>query len=331
MLVALFAPAHMVAAATKVPKKAYSVTAILPGNQVDKQLNYWQLHLSPKQVQSLQLQVANIGREAITVRVQANNGTTDANPQIIYSQSASTIYPKPATSFASMVIGEREQAVTLAPGAVKILTFRIRAPADHFSGMILGGLYATADVTTTATQVRQIVAYQRSVVLQGKDINQVRPKIQFGAAKPVAEAGRFVLYLATRNTAPMYAYALTNKLTIYRQDTGKRVVHTSGTDGKIAPHSRFNWQFLIPKLAAGSYEMRLVIAGNNVARRTVIRHFTIEPVQVQAVSDYRPTGRRNFGVVLLLIVLIGVFMVVSWVLIYQRGRRHGQQLRKKTK
>lgn len=332
VLIGLFSSAVIVhGAATKTPKKAYAVSAVLPPNQVDGALNYWQLSLTPNQTQTLQLQVANIGSEPITVDVYANNGTTDSNPQIIYSQAATSVYPKTATSFASLVVGARKKSVTLAPAAVKVVEFTIRAPAKQFSGMILGGLYSEADVTTTATPIRQKVAYQRSVVLQGSNINTERPKLKFGAVQPVAEAGKLALRLVTSNDAPMYAYALTTDLTVTNRGTKKRVIHTTAQNGKVAPQSRFNWQFPIHNLPAGAYRMTLVVAGNNVARQTITRNFTIEQSQVQALADYSSPNRRNMIIVIILVILIIILMIAGWVLIYNKGRRHGERLWDKLK
>ena len=77
--------------------------------------------------------------------------------------------------------------------------------------------------------------------------------------------------------------------------------------------------------------MTLVVAGNNVARQTITRNFTIEQSQVQALADYSSPNRRNMIIVIILVILIIILMIAGWVLIYSKGRRHGERLWDKLK
>lgn len=324
-VVLLFAGSQPVQAAST-PKKAYAINAQLPANQVDNALQYWEPRLAPNQEQTLNLQLANIGSQSITITVYANNGTTDSNPQIIYDRTAPAVYPKTAVSFASLVQGPRKKQVTLKPARTTTVSFKIRAPAKQFNGMILGGLYTVADVTTDANAtVRSRVGYQRSVVLQGNDINQVKPKLHFGTVKPAVQADNMVLRLATTNSAKMYGEAINTDMQVNRQGDVKRLVHRTSQDGKIAPNSRFDWQFNIHKLPAGNYTMKLVVSGNNVPKQTITRNFTIEGSQVQSVADYLGTNSPGkLTIIIILGILIGILLIGGWVLLYNRARMNNK-------
>lgn len=319
------------AASSQTPKKAYAINTVLPDNQINQNLKYWDLSLTPKQEETLRLQVVNLGSEKITVTVYANNAVTNNSAVIDYAHTTPTIYPKNAQSFVAMIKGPRKQTVTLDPSATKEVDFKIQAPAKAFDGMILGGLYTKADVTTTKTAIHQWVAYQRSVVLRGKKIDTLRPHLTFGQVVPIVQAAELALRLPTTNKPPMYAQAVTSDLTVTRRSDGKRMAQTSNESQEIAPSSKFNWELPIKKLPAGDYQMRLVVAANNLPRQTVVRNFTIEGSQVRALEDYTSPKRRNMLIIIILVVMVALLALGSWVLLYQRSKKHGAKLGRKSK
>lgn len=310
-------------------QKSYAINVILPSTQMNSQLQYWQLKLPPKTEQTLQTQVINTGKEKITVRVQANNATTSTNAVVIYSSTQKDIYPRAAVSFASLIQGPRTQSVTLDPKQSKIVTFKLKTPSKDYDGVILGGIYTVATVSPADAQIRTEVAYKKSVVLQGKDMN-VEPTVKFGQVQPVVQAGKLALALPATNNKAMYADGVTTDLTVTNRTTGKKVFHSAGVDLKFAPNSQWQWTFPIKNLPGGDYHLRLVTAGRILKRQVVNQDFSITGAQTSQMNAYNTSHQDQMKLVWIVIgILVVVLLVATWVYLYYRSRNRAIKRRTK--
>lgn len=318
--------------ATQRAEYAYAIQANLPKNQVDPQVHYWVLQLKPDQTQKLSTMIVNTGTKPITVRVQANNGTTANNASIAYNDTRSAITPKSATSFASLVVGAREQKIRLAPYETKNVEFTIKAPSKDFNGIILGGILTRAFVNSAAKgklTLRQEVAYSISVVLQGKTMD-VTPALTFGKqVVPKADGGRMVLSLPTTNDQPINIANMATAMTVTDKATGKRVYHATANGMKAAPHSQWNWALPVNHLGSGSYRMTLAVSGQGLKKETITRDFSVSSAVAAATTQPTTPMNANHDVIIVIVVLVVLLLVVVWTLLYFFAMDKGKAQRKR--
>ncbi|MCI2171535.1 DUF916 domain-containing protein [Schleiferilactobacillus perolens] len=308
------------------PTKAYTINAKLTATQTVPNVQYWEMQPKPGAKETLTMQVANIGKESITVKVSANNAITSDTASIIYSDPRKTIYPGDATSFTSLIHGPREQTVTIPAGQSKDVDFHIQTPAKPFSGMIMGGIFTTADVSKANAKIHAYIAYQRSVVLDGEAKLVIHPHLTFGAVNVLAKTGKLSLRLTTANPRSMYGYGIQSHLQVTRASDGKKISDQVQNNHKIAPNSRWDWQFSLKKLPVGNYKMKLTVLGSNLPKQTVTRRFTVLATDVQSAQSYNEPKKPNWVMIGIVGALVAVLLISSWVLLYYRARqRHAGQ------
>lgn len=312
------------------PTKAYTINAKLTATQTVPNVQYWEMQPKPGTKETLTMQIANIGKKSITVKVSANNAITSDTATIIYSDPRKTIYPRDATSFTSLIHGSREQTVTIPVGQSKNVDFHIQTPAKPFPGMIMGGIFTTADVSKSNAKIHAYIAYQRSVVLDGEAKPVIRPRLKFGAVNVLAKTGKLSLQIATANSQAMYGYGIQSQLQVTRASDGKKISNQVQNNHKIAPNSRWNWRFPLDKLSVGSYKMKLTVLGSNLPKQTVTRRFTVLATDVQSAQSYNEPKKPNWVMIVIVGVLVAVLLISSWVLLYYRTRqRHVSQHKRK--
>lgn len=111
---------------------AYSVSAVIPENQIDKTLTYFDLKMEPNQKQEIVLNVSNASDKEEIIVITPNNAKTNQNGVIDYSQSkgeGDSSLTVPLTS----VISEAQE-VGLAPNESKQVTFTLQMPEKEFDG-----------------------------------------------------------------------------------------------------------------------------------------------------------------------------------------------------
>lgn len=118
----------------------YSVRAILPDNQVDPTVTYFDLEMEPGSTQALQVEVFNSSNEEITVLVDTNFGATNSNGVITYDGSIEEYDETMELPFdeISEVYGEE---LTIAPQDSTRAVIDVKIPKEGFHGELLGGIH----------------------------------------------------------------------------------------------------------------------------------------------------------------------------------------------
>nr|WP_273715436.1 DUF916 domain-containing protein [Leuconostoc mesenteroides] len=65
----------------------FSVNAVIPTNQIDKEKTYFNLKMAPKQEQDVTVTLKNNTKKDITVEIGINTAKTSSNGVIAYSES----------------------------------------------------------------------------------------------------------------------------------------------------------------------------------------------------------------------------------------------------
>lgn len=114
----------------------YSVRAIIPENQINKDLTYFDLLVKPGAKQTLELEITSSSKEPINLEIEPNIATTNQNGELEYSvvpekNDETLIYP-----ITDLLSGK--QSITLAPKEKKVISFNLKVPKEAFEGKLVG-------------------------------------------------------------------------------------------------------------------------------------------------------------------------------------------------
>lgn len=118
----------------------YSVRAILPQNQVDKTVSYFDIEMEPGSSQSLNVEVFNSSNEEITVLVDTNFGATNPNGIITYDGSIEE-YDESMEVLFNDITRIYEEEMTIPAGESEQAIIDVEIPEEGFNGQILGGIF----------------------------------------------------------------------------------------------------------------------------------------------------------------------------------------------
>lgn len=237
----------------------YSVRAIIPENQVDKNQTYFDLLMKPKQKQVIQVEIYNSGNEDIDIDVHITNPSSNRNGLIDYSNT-DTIVDKslkvPITNVASI----KESTVRVPAKNSKIIPIQLEMPEAEYKGMILGGIYFEKRLgkdDTKKVQITNKMAYVIGLKLTESN-TEVVPNLQLKSVKPGLVNYHTAVIANIQNSAPVIVDHLSLKAKVYNS-SGKEINQVDVENYRMAPNS--NMDFVIDwknqKLNPGKYTLKL--------------------------------------------------------------------------
>lgn len=304
--------------------KSYSVQAILPDNQLDKNVSYYDLKAEPNQTTNLKLLVANTGSEPITVGVELNNAYTTNSATIGYDKYSVKTYRSENPSLSSLVEGQRKQKITLAAGANKVVSFKIKNPAKPFNGIILGGITTTAVVTPSddkKVSVANQIRYVKGVVLHSKT-DEVKPQMNLLSAAPKSYEDSVGLSYNLTNEAPININDLKVKATIKHKDL--KAINYNASNLQIAPDSKFEYFIPIKHLKPGIYTTKLTFYNDAGFSKTFNNRLKVTQGKISALDESTQQTTSNKTLLYVIVGLIVVLLLGLWVFMYSTGRRIGR-------
>lgn len=154
----------------------YSVQAILPENQVDSSVSYFDLAVEPGSSQSLEVEVYNSSNEELTIFVDTNFGATNANGVVTYDGSIEEFDESMELPF-NEISNVYEEEMTIDPNSSSRAIVDIEIPEEGFDGQIVGGIHFLlepdqVDETDSAIGFENAFAYVVGVNLTQAEIDE---------------------------------------------------------------------------------------------------------------------------------------------------------------
>lgn len=303
------------------PKKSYSVQAILPDNQLNKDVSYYDLKVEPNQKTTLNLLVSNTGQQSINVDVELNNAYTTNSATIGYDKYSATTYKSENPQLSSLVEGKRKQKVKLKAGETKQVSFKIKAPEKEFKGIILGGLTTTAGVSSnekSKVNVANQIRYVKGVVLHSKE-DAVKPDLNLKSAAPNAFDDSVGIAYNVTNEAPININDLKVKAKISHK--GLKDTNYKAENLQIAPDSNFQYYIPIKHLKPGIYTTELTFYNEAGFSKTMTNKLKVTQGKIQALDESTQETSSNKTLIFVIVGLIGILFIGLWVFFYVTGKK----------
>ena len=300
----------------------FTVSAVIPENQIDNNLSYFDLKVNSGHMQDISIAVRNQSDKTIRVHVIPKNGTTSSTGVIDYSGSG-LLLDGPAL-FRFTEICAPAQLVELLPHESKLVHFTMTIPDGSLDGTVLGGFLISEEEDETVLpeeskengiQIRNRFSYVLGVKLRENLIDPV-PDFRLGKIEPSKWNARFALAvdLEMPVSTIVSGYSLSGQLLCAK--TGE-VIHSFKRESfSMAPISiyRIHENLSSDSLPGGDYLMRLQIL-NGEERWELEKEFSVSEIQKQLTIAGTIEGRNArlilvLGViVVLLITLIAIYVV----------------------
>lgn len=263
----------------------FSVSSVIPENQIDKNLSYFNLKVLPSSLQELKVKIFNNKKHEIKVKAMVTPATTCRNGFISYTNltnyDESLKYPLPD------ILKLSQSEYTVLAGGVATATALLNMPKEAFNGIILGGLvftkaedsFETEKENQGAAQIENEYQYVVGVMLSENN-DKVKANMNLKYIKSTLANYHTSLAINLQNDMPVIIPNLKISATVYKKGKSEIYKSSEKENIKMAPNSNFDfmvdWQN--NKFEAGEYRVH-VVAQNEEYFWEWDENFTITPQQ----------------------------------------------------
>ncbi|WP_125573980.1 DUF916 and DUF3324 domain-containing protein [Levilactobacillus huananensis] len=309
----------------------YTVRAVIPANQVDRQISYFDLRVKPRESQPLTIVIENTSNRSQRFRVSVNQAVTNQNGVIDYSQLSPKLDSSLKVGIANIFARDLTQKVTVPANSQKRVTLSYTMPAQKLRGIILGGVYVQQLNPVQPKASGKIMinnAYTYAIGLSLQEGATVKPDLklkQVGASQ--INARNFVT-ANLQNDQPGLLQGLTVNARVTQAGQTQTLIQQKQAKMGMAPNSNFN--FGIPwgdqNLKPGQYTLYLT-ANAKGQRWQFVRNFTISAPVIKRLNRHAiaPVPQPNYWLYLALGLLIASLLAIIGYLMYRnRHPRHAK-------
>ncbi|WP_338209235.1 DUF916 and DUF3324 domain-containing protein [Lactiplantibacillus paraxiangfangensis] len=313
----------------------FEVAPVASKYQVDKAVSYYDLKLKPDQTTTLAVRITNTSTQEITVHTGVATATTNPNGVVEY-QAAPTGKNIDLPANVSQLITTTDDKLTLAKGASKIVTFKVKMPAHKYDGVVVGGLSflkkAAGQQRKSAMAIKNQYAYSVAVVLHG-DQPLAKNRLTLGKIDATQNNGYNQISLALQNRTAAFLNQVKTDVKIYRRGGQKVRYKQVNQHGQIAPNSVYELPLRVGRnaLKPGAYTAKLAVTSKK-QHWTFTKDFEITSARAKQLNKTAVIDHHvNWWLWISLGLLTLVLLWVAWYIHrkQQKIKRLEEQLKAK--
>lgn len=318
----------------------FSVSTLLPENQANKNVSYFDLLVEPKKEQTLEVTVTNAGNKSMNLHTQIHRAQTATNGGTIYQNKNMKTQDETIPNDLNIenMISISKQDLSFAPKETKNVQFILKTPNKNFDGILLGGItfYATTPLKESSSnnestnqnlQIKNRISYTVGIQLtdkQGQEKNQtLTPNLKKNNVK-------FGLYdllpaflVSLENTQPILMKDVTIEGTL--KNSKQEVIATiANKNTKIAPNSTFDISFTQAnkKFENGKYFYKIII---KYEEKTWVFEDSYEIKNSEKIDEQALTNKEKrsdyiYYILLVIISLLAIVIIILFIIIINRRK-----------
>ncbi|MFD2829936.1 DUF916 and DUF3324 domain-containing protein [Corticicoccus populi] len=240
----------------------FSVTPVLPENQVNEEVTYFDIEMTQNQRQNLEIIIHNSSDEEIELEISTHFAATNSNGVITYDGSIDTYHESMNYAFDDISSVNTEQ-ITVEADSEETVVVNVEAPDESFDGMILGGIFVTqeADNNNEESAVDIINQYAYALAVQiteeGND-TEVEPDLGLESVSAGLINHRTGLQTTFYNPTPTLIQELHIKAEVFENGSDEPLFTEENESFNVAPNNVFNFpvSFNNERLEPGDYTFR---------------------------------------------------------------------------
>ncbi|GGC91480.1 DUF916 and DUF3324 domain-containing protein [Enterococcus wangshanyuanii] len=316
----------------------FTYKVIVPENQHNKDVGYFDLRVAPGQEQTVSIKMNNSSDKEITVDVALNSAKTNTNGVIEYGPSKLEKDKSLKYDFADLVTGEKTVKI---PAKQSIeYKLNIKMPDSQIDGVISGGIYMIEKGQTDdqKAMIKNEYGYLVGMILSEND-TQVTPELQLNKVFAEQQNYRNAVFINFSNTQPAYIDNMTVDVQIMAKGSDEVLYDTKQNKMRMAPNSQINFPVLMngEKMVAGEYRAKILVTTENDGKWEWEQEFTITDEEADKFNQEDVSllqeSRVNWSLILLLVagalsMILGIFFVVHFL---NQKKKRAKKKRKGTK
>lgn len=196
----------------------YSVRAIIPQNQIKKDITYFDLLVEPNQEQVINVEIFNSSQEDIEIDVYITNPKTNQNGIIDYTDfkaKPDESLKVPITEIATI----QQKTVAVPKGETRIVPINLKIPEKEFAGTILGGIYFEKKMKDTEKKSEGVQILNKYSYVLGLKLTEnkqkIEPELNLQSVKPELVDYHTSIIAKLHNTTPVIVENLAINAIVY--------------------------------------------------------------------------------------------------------------------
>lgn len=269
--------------------KYFSYELIVPENQQDKKLGYFDLLMNPGEKQEVKLKLNNTSDQAIKVDIELNSAKTNGNGVIEYGPNDLKKDSSLKYDLAEIMSGPKE--VTISPKSSEVVTFMINSPIAYFEGYIAGGIQLKPVVKSDKSQSNQSTivnkfAFLIGVLISESDVQQIKPKLKLNNVSLKLKDGNYTVFANISNTESIFVEKMSANIQITEKDKSKTSFELKKENMRMAPNTMINLPISLnnQKVNSGEYIANIQITTENGGNWTWVKNFTLSKVEAEQIN-----------------------------------------------
>lgn len=298
---------------------SFTLTTKMPNSQINPSVDYFNLLVKPKQVETLTVVLQNQSNHINKITVSPVSTYTNNNGIVDYKRKVTTAKTSAKYQWTDL-ISPKSVTVNVPAKSIENVYFKLTVPNDTFSGLIDGGFRAISDSDTTTTKAKSGMGIKNqyamiigATVQMSKDY--VSPDLKLNKVRPGLVSNTTTLLANIENTEPSLFGEMTIDAKVTKRDSDKVLHSAKRSNLSMAPMSNFDYQidWGREQFKAGKYTLHLT-AKSGVKTWKFTRNFTIksdtaDKVNKKGVNLKKPNYWWLWLLLGLLLLLIILFII----------------------
>lgn len=314
----------------------FSVSTVIPDNQVDKSRTYFDLQMQPEQEQTLEIELKNYASEEIKIQTQIHSAITNINGVVDYSKEDAEL--DESLKYDMKDIISADEFITIPADATYVLELKVEMPEEEFDGVLAGGITLKQVAEEDEEEkdeddsgqmtIQNKYAYVVGVVLRENDV-KITPQLELEKVFPNQVNARNVISSTIRNIEPMYMNRVEVDAEITAKGSDDILYSTYQTDMQMAPNSNFDFPLYLEgaKMQAGEYTMHMTVRSMGEEWNWE-QDFTITSEEAKRFNEADVTIPEEDNTWLYILAGAAVLLIVLVVIVIIRSRKKTALLKK---
>ncbi|WP_207694491.1 hypothetical protein DOK67_0000246 [Enterococcus sp. DIV0212c] len=313
----------------------FTYEIVMPANQINRDVGYYDLFVKPGQKQNIQLKIHNITAKDIVIAIRRNSAKTNSSGVIEYGPNKIEKDSSLKVDFADIVKGPEK--VTVPSASTKTVDFLIEVPSITFEGYIAGGIQLQKieednDVTNEDKDgIMNEFAYLVGMLISETETKNIKPKMKLNKVYPGIQDGKATLFVNFSNSQPVYGEDLSIHVKVRNRNKTKKLFEIFNKDMRIAPNSMIDFPVPIDdkRMKAGEYTAEIIVKTNGKETWSWVEDFMISNQEANGLNSQVIEARdhSNVSLFLMIITLILVLMIIYRKKIIKRKNKKPKSIR----
>ncbi|MGX7265061.1 DUF916 and DUF3324 domain-containing protein [Enterococcus crotali] len=244
----------------------FTYKVIQPENQRNKQVGYFDLHMSPSQKQNVQIELGNDGTQEVEVQVAINGTKTNGNGVIEYGPTGIENDASLKYAFEDLVKGP--ETVKVPAKGTTMLELAITMPKVEYDGVISGGIQLkNAEDEKVRDKKKGVIneyAFLVGMLLTETDV-VVQPDLELNKVTVGLSNYRNSVFVNFSNIQAAYLEDLTVDVQIMKKESDNVLYDAKKANMRVAPNSMVDFPISMngEKMVPGQYKAHILATTDN--------------------------------------------------------------------